>query len=147
MPAYRLQIVGGVERGSEEYAEHLHALSCGLPVDWIGEREDPSELLEAWDMFVLVSEPAGCPNAGLEAMSRGLPIIATDAGGASEQVIDDVNGRLVPRGDIPALAQAIMQIANDRSLRIRYGQSSHQRAKQRFSIDRMVADYRRILEV
>jgi hypothetical protein len=38
-------------------------------------------------MFVMISEPAGCPNASLEAMHVGLPVIATDFGGATEQVI------------------------------------------------------------
>ncbi len=51
------------------------------------------------DVFVMISHPAGCPNASLEAMSAGLPIIATDYGGASEQV-DATIGELVPDGDV-----------------------------------------------
>jgi glycosyltransferase involved in cell wall biosynthesis len=49
----------------------------------------------------MISDPAGCPNASLEALASGLPVIATDVGGASEQVIDDLNGFLVPARDIP----------------------------------------------
>ncbi len=145
LPPLRVQIVGGVERGSEEYAKHLHDLSKGLPIEWIGERTNPSEFIASWDMFVLISEPAGCPNAGLEAMSHGLPLVATDVGGASEQVDDDVNGRLVPRGDITRLADAIVQLANDASLRSRYGVASHLRASTRFCEKRMLDDYCRVL--
>ena len=147
LPSCRIQIVGGVERGSEEYAKHLRELGYGLPVEWIGEKEDPSEYLATWDVFVLISEPAGCPNAGLEAMSHGLPLVATDAGGASEQVESDVNGLLVPRGDVRRLAEAIIQLANDPSLRDRYGAASHHRAATHFGEARMIEEYARILGV
>ena len=147
LPSYRIQIVGGVERGSEEYAKRLRELSHGLPIEWIGEKEDPSEYLATWDIFVLISEPAGCPNAGLEAMSHGLPLVATDAGGASEQVVNEGNGLLVPRGDVRRLAEAIVQLAHDPSLRDRYGKASHHRAATHFGEARMIEEYARIFGV
>lgn len=147
MPPFRVQIVGGVESGSEKYAEDLKALSEGLPIDWMGEQDDPSPFLQKFHLFVLISEPAGCPNAGLEAMAFGLPMIATDVGGASEQVVDDENGFLVPRGDVVAIANALVRVANDRELRVRLGTNSHLRASRLFAVDRMVADYRRIFQI
>lgn len=147
MPPFRVQIVGGVERGSEAYAEEMRAMSAGLPIDWVGEHDDPNPFLQRLKLFVLISEPAGCPNAGLEAMAHGLPMIATDVGGASEQVVDGENGFLVPRGDVSGIAEAMVRIANDHEMRIAMGASSHQRASQRFSIDRMVNDYRRVFEI
>lgn len=147
LPSCRIQIVGGVERGSDEYAKRLRELGEGLPIEWIGEKENPSEYLATWDVFALISEPAGCPNAGLEAMSHGLPLVATDAGGASEQVVNDENGLLVPRGDVRRLADAIIQLANDPSLRRRYGTASHHRASTHFGEDRMIEEYASIFGV
>lgn len=147
LPPYCVQIVGGPEQGSEEYALNLKEQSKGLCIEWIGERTNPSEILSTWDMFVLIAEPAGCPNAGLEAMSHGLAMIATNAGGASEQVESGVNGCLVPRGDVAQLAQAIQRLAYDSELRCRYGSASHQRAATRFSVERMLDDYEQIFRL
>ncbi len=86
-------------------------------MEWLGELADSSALLDAIDLFAMISEPAGCPNASLEAMARGLPVIATDVGGASEQVVDGLNGRLVPRGDTAALAAALVELGRDATKR------------------------------
>ena len=92
----------------------------------------------------MISEPAGCPNASLEAMAAGLPVVATDVGGASEQVIDGLTGRLVPRGDIAALAAALVELGHDAAKRDAMGDAGRARAEARFDARRMVADYRRI---
>jgi glycogen synthase len=64
--------------------------------------------LAGLDVFAMISEPSGCPNASLEALAAGVPVIATDVGGAREQVIDGKSGRLVPARDASALANAIV---------------------------------------
>ena len=66
------------------------------------------------DVFLMVSEPAGCPNASLEAMAAGLPVIATDVGGVSEQVIHGQTGLLVAPANDKYFAAAIAKLANDR---------------------------------
>ena len=111
LPTYTLKIAGGVERGCEDYAARLRASSDGLPVEWIGEMSDLRAFHRQLDAFVMVSEPAGCPNASLEAMTAGLTVIATDTGGASEQVLDGRTGRLVPGRDPQALAAALVELA------------------------------------
>jgi glycosyltransferase involved in cell wall biosynthesis len=143
MPPWELRIAGGVERGAEAYAADLAAMSAGLPVRWVGDVDAAAFLLDL-DLFALVSEPAGCPNASLEAMARGLPLVATDAGGASEQVIDGENGRLVPRGDGVALGDAILELARDDARRRAYGEASFKRAAQHFNVFRMASQYARI---
>jgi glycosyltransferase involved in cell wall biosynthesis len=92
----------------------------------------------------MIAEPAGCPNASLEAMGAGLPVVSTDVGGAGEQVVDGVTGRLVPRGDDGALADALVELASDDALRRRLGEAGRARAEERFSLRRMVDDYRRV---
>jgi glycosyltransferase involved in cell wall biosynthesis len=144
LPPHTLRIAGGPERGSEAYSLQLQRSSEGLAVAWLGELEGAGALLPGLDLFAMISEPAGCPNASLEAMAAGLPVIATDVGGASEQVVDGLTGRLVPRGDVPALAAALVALGNDASARAAMGDAGRARAEARFDARRMVADYRRI---
>ena len=144
LPPHTLRIAGGAERGSEAYSLQLQRSAEGLAVEWLGELEGPRALLSGLDLFAMISEPAGCPNASLEAMAAGLPVVATDVGGASEQVIDGLTGRLVPRGDIAALAAALVELGHDAAKRDAMGDAGRARAEARFDARRMVADYRRI---
>jgi glycosyltransferase involved in cell wall biosynthesis len=122
----------------------LHSKGAGLSVDWVGEQQDIGQFLGDLDLFVLVAEPAGCPNASLEAMASGLPLICTDVGGASEQVDDGITGRLVPRGDIRALADALVELAQQPQLRARFAAAGRATVAARFDVKRMIADYRRV---
>ena len=144
LPPHTLRIAGGAERGSEDYSLQLKQSSTGPSVEWLGELASSSALLDDVDLFAMISEPAGCPNASLEAMARGLPVIATDVGGASEQVVDGLTGRLVARGDAEALAAALIELGNDAAKRAAMGAAGRARAEARFDARRMVADYRRI---
>jgi glycosyltransferase involved in cell wall biosynthesis len=144
LPAHVLRIAGGVERGSETYAAELRHLAEGLSVEWVGETQAIDEFLAGLDVFVQVSEPAGCPNASLEALAAGLPVIATDVGGASEQVVDGVTGYLTPRGDPAVLASAMLELARDAGRRASFGAAGRAHIAAYFSLPRMVDDYRRI---
>ena len=144
LPAYTLRVAGGVERGCEDYAARLRALADGLPAQWLGEVGDMPGFYRELDLFAMISEPAGCPNASLEAMGAGLPVIATDKGGASEQVSDGQTGRLVPPRDAQALADALVGLAAQPGLRQRLGMAGRDLIRERFSVERMVAEYWRI---
>ncbi len=144
LPPCTLRIAGGPERGAEAHADELRAQARGLPVEWLGELDDAGSMLRELDLFAMISEPAGCPNASIEAMAAGLPVIATDVGGASEQVVDDVTGRLVGRGDVAGFAAALVSLGRDAARRSALGAAGRARAEARFDARRMVADYRRI---
>ena len=144
LPSFTLKIAGGVETGAEEYAEELRQLANGLPVEWLGDVRDVSSFLNGVVLFAQISEPAGCPNASLEALAAGVPIVATNVGGAAEQIVDGVTGRLTPRRDTPALAEALVAMSNDAALRERLAQGGYTHAQRAFSLERMAADYRRI---
>ncbi|WP_437314914.1 glycosyltransferase [Sorangium sp. So ce385] len=144
LPPHVLRIAGGVERGAEAHAEALRRMAAGLSVEWVGELADTRAFLSDLDMFALIAEPAGCPNASLEAMAEGLPVVATAVGGMAEQVVDGVTGRLVPPGDAEALAGALVELAEDPARRARMGAAGWERARERFSLERMVADYARV---
>lgn len=144
LPPYKLLIAGGPERGSEGYAEQLKSTSVGLPIEWRGELANVRPFLAELDLFVMISEPAGCPNASLEALAAGLPVIATDFGGVSEQIESGVSGLVVPRADASALAEAIISLAHDATLRERFGAAGLARVRERFSLERMVEEYSRV---
>jgi glycosyltransferase involved in cell wall biosynthesis len=141
LPPYVLKIAGGPERGFEAYADELRSLAVGLCVEFVGEISTSGDFLKGLDLFALVAEPAGCPNTSLEAMAQGLPVIATDAGGMSEQVQDGVTGRLVGREDEAGLADALVQLCLDPRLRSAMGEAGRARARSRFSMAAMVRRY------
>jgi glycosyltransferase involved in cell wall biosynthesis len=109
---------------------------------WLpGERDDVPRLLGSLDVFVLSSLVEGISNTILEAMSSGLPVVATRVGGNSEIVEDGVTGLLVPRSDSEALACAIRRYIDDPELRLSHGASARIRCEERYSIDGMVKGY------
>jgi glycosyltransferase involved in cell wall biosynthesis len=144
LPSYVLRIAGGIERGCDSYAAELRRRAAELPVEWLGALDDVSSFLGDLDLFVLVAEPAGCPNASLEAMAAGLPVIATDSGGMSEQVEESVTGRLVARDDADKLAAAIVEVARDPDRCASWGDAGKRRVAERFGLERMVEDYGRV---
>ena len=144
LPSSVMKIAGGVETGAEEHAAELRALAEGLPVEWLGETQDIGAFHAGCDVFVMISDPAGCPNASLEALASGLPVIATDVGGASEQVIDGVNGFFVPKRDVSALAAAMVEITRDPSQRDAMSEAARDHIRKHFTLERMTEDYLRL---
>jgi glycosyltransferase involved in cell wall biosynthesis len=144
LPPHVLRIAGGAEPGATGHADELRRMSAGLSVEFAGEL-DPSDFLPELDVFALVAEPAGCPNASLEAMAHGIPVVATDAGGMSEQVVDRVGGRLVPREDEHALAEALVELCADEALRRRLGDAGREHVRERFSLAAMADAYAAVL--
>jgi glycosyltransferase involved in cell wall biosynthesis len=140
LPPHVLRIAGGPEPGSNGYLDSLRGLADGLCVEFVGEVE-PAEFLAGLDLFALVAEPAGCPNASLEAMARGIPVVATDAGGMREQIVDGVSGRLVAREDERELARALTTLAADPEARRALGTAGREHVRTRFSMDAMADAY------
>ena len=138
-----VHVAGRIERGADAYAKSLRAATRDLPIVWRGE-VDTATFLGELDAFAMVSEPEGCPNALLEAMSAGLPIAATRVGGAIE-ALDGECGLLAPRGDGRALGDALARIARDERLAAALGARAKSRARDAYSIARMTDDYARIL--
>lgn len=104
---------------------------------WLESQRKRAVLADA-TIFVLPSYVEGVPMALLEAMSLGLPVIATPVGGVPEIVTHEVDGLLVPPGDVPALAAAIMRLMSDPQLRERLGRAARETIAKRFSLDTAV---------
>lgn len=110
---------------------------CWLP----GARDDTPEVLRSFDIFVLPSRAEGISNTILEAMSTGLPVVATHVGGNSELVLENATGFLVPPNDPVALAQAIEVYVRDEHLRHVHGRAGRARIEAEFTLQGMVARY------
>ena len=89
-------------------------------VQLLGARPDVRDLYAASDTFVLPSLWEGMPNATLEALASGLPVIATNVGGISEIIRDGENGFLVPPRDSAALTEKLQKLMDDKELRARF---------------------------
>jgi glycosyltransferase involved in cell wall biosynthesis len=72
--------------------------------------------LDASTVLVLPSFSEGLPRVAMEAFARGRAVVGARAGGIPDIVEDGVNGLLVPTGDAPALADAIVRVLSDAAL-------------------------------
>ncbi|MBW6506880.1 MAG: glycosyltransferase family 4 protein [Rhodobacteraceae bacterium] len=101
------------------------------------------------DIFVLPSRAENQPVAILEAMAIGLPVVATAVGDIPNQVIDGATGRVVPRGDPDALAEALGALVADPTLRRKMATAGRARFETTYSsainLEKTLAVYRRIL--
>jgi sugar transferase (PEP-CTERM/EpsH1 system associated) len=109
---------------------------------WVaGERHDVPEVMRGLDAFVLPSRAEGISNTILEAMATALPIVATSVGGNGELLDDGVTGRLVPSGDVEAMARALLDDMHGAQRARGRGAAAREVAQRRFSLDGMVAAY------
>lgn len=100
------------------------------------------EILNAMDVFVLPSLGEGMSNTLLEAMSCGLPVVASRAGGNPEVVEDQKSGRLFAPGDQQDLANQLGRLAASVESRRQFGQNARERVIRLFSLDGMMQRYR-----
>jgi glycosyltransferase involved in cell wall biosynthesis len=114
------------------------ALGVSERVAFLGNRTNVADFLAVSDLFVLTSNSEGLPISILEALRSGLPVIATDVGGVKDAVLDFVNGRLVPRGDVAALQGAIAALADSPSTRTQMGDAGRRLYEQKFTAEQMV---------
>jgi glycosyltransferase involved in cell wall biosynthesis len=133
---------GSLRRNIEEAIGH-HNLSHRIHL--VGLQPDVPALLSAANLFVLASHYEGRPMAVMEAMAAGLPVVATEAGGIREVVLDQTNGLLVATNDTQALAAAMRRLATDESLRLAFGQASRENATA-FGLQPMLNGYTKLYE-
>jgi glycosyltransferase involved in cell wall biosynthesis len=104
------------------------------------------EVLVGADLFLLPSESESFGLAALEAMSCEVPVIASQAGGLPEVVVDGETGYLCPVGDVEGMAEAALRLLGDEELRRKMGEAARRRAVEVFSQDAVVRRYRAIYQ-
>ena len=129
--------------GSERAALESVARDAGVvsSVRFLGHRDDARDVLAGCDVYANSSISEGISLTILEAMAAGLPVAATRVGGTPE-IVDESCGRLVPSRDAAALAAVLRALAADAPLRRTLGAAARARVEQRFTLDRMVREYR-----
>lgn len=119
-------------------------------VKFLGRRSDIGDLLEIADVFVFPSFFEGLPVALIEAMSKGVPCIASDLDVFREVITDNTNGILVNPASAEQLANKMLQLQADNELRKRLGNAAHEHVRARFSVEATVGRwevlYRKLLE-
>jgi glycosyltransferase involved in cell wall biosynthesis len=148
VPNVRFVLAGGVLGGNLAALDQLRALAAEYGIsDRVTVQEycaDTPALLRSFDVFVQPSlRPDPLPTTILEAMASGLPVVATDHGGAPEMVSDGVTGLLTAPGDADAMALAIIKLLRDADARLKMGAAGHERVRGDFSFDAFSSAYLR----
>jgi len=133
MPKSKIHILflgEGKERGKlENLAKRLKVEEN---IHFAGAVKDVAAYLYQLDIGVMCSDREGLSNAILEYMACGLPVVATKAGGNTE-LVDEENGICVPTDDVDALAGALLQLIENKDMRVKMGAASIAKIKQSFS--------------
>ncbi len=109
--AVKFVICGSPMFTSQKYADQVDQLAQGLPVDFLGWRDDVGEVLADLDLLIVPSTAAeATTRVILEAFSAGVPVVAYAIGGIPEIVRDGENGFLVPECEPAALARKIVEV-------------------------------------
>jgi glycosyltransferase involved in cell wall biosynthesis len=142
-PTARLLMVG---EGSEE--SRLKSMAVD-GAQFTGQVKDAVSYLQAADLFVLPSSTEGLSNSMLEAMSCGLPVLATTVGGAPDVIEHGKSGFLIPPDDMDSLQRGLQTLLADGTLRFTLGTNARARILADFSLDsiadRLAALYKRLL--
>lgn len=138
---WQLLVVGRDDGIGESLQAKARLYRIDKNILWLGARQDVSDLLSIANLGILCSHQEGFPNAVIESMMHGLPMVVTDAGGSAEAVIHQQNGLVVAVNDYHQLAKAIAWMIEHPELCHEMGAQSEKRAKEYFSIARCANQY------
>jgi len=153
-PNLHVLIIGGElstdpEPFYTEITERIRTLGIQNNVTLTGIRQDIPEILGLLDIFTLPTfTHEGLPRSIVEAMSMGLPVVATDIRGCREAVLHEKTGLIVPPQDSQKLAEALEKLLSNSEMRSAYGQASRQRVEaeydESFVFERLENFYREL---
>ena len=143
-PPAELLIAGG-DWSASGYPEQLrtlaHQLGVADRIHFENHRQDVGAVLNTADIFVLPSRSDARPRSIIEAMSLGIPVVASDVGGIPSLVLHEQSGLLVPAEDAGALAAALARLIQSPQLRERMGAAGRVHAGQACRPDLTALEY------
>ena len=145
-PNIRLVIVGdGPLR--DDLAKFAALWGCATKTHFLGRRSDVAHILAGMDIFALTSHNEGMSNTILEAMSSGIPVVATAVGGNPELVVNEATGILFAPNDLDQLIEALESLIHDPAKRKKWGEAGRARTIEKFSLEVMVRRYEQIYQL
>jgi len=124
----------------EELKELVEKLQIKSEIKFLGTRKDVSRIMFSSKILTLSSEWEGLPMVILEAMSRGLPVIATAVGGIPDVIKDGEEGILVAPKDPEILAEAMARLLEDEKLQKTLSQNAYKKIKERYTVEMCAKD-------
>lgn len=151
IPALEVMIAGAEGKGKTKYTASLERAlqQYGLTscVRMLGTRRDIPELLASCDLLVLSTlVPEAFGRVVIEAGAVGRTVLATRVGGVLDVIDDGENGRLVPPGDISAMAQAMEELLTDRKKSKKFALALQEKVETRFRLDQMLGATLKVYE-
>lgn len=148
-PDAHMYFVGDMA-GGEAYTAACEAATANSPyrdrIHWVGFVPDATPWLRALDASVLVSRYEGLARAMIESMACGVPVVSFDVTSARELLDGTGAGVVVPKGDYPATAAALLALHGDSDLRAAMGRRAHEVAEAHFDADRAANAYRELYQ-
>jgi len=144
VPAVLLMLGEGPERAAAQTL--ARRLGVSEHVRFLGQQHSAGELTGMAHLFLLPSEEESFGLSALEAMSCGLPVIGSDAGGLPEVVHHAETGYLLPVGDVEGMAARAIEILKDEERRHEMGLAGRRRAASLFGRERVVNQYESLYE-
>jgi len=139
MPAKLILIGDGPDRSQTE--RQVWDLSLQNDVCFLGKQDDFVKFLQVSDLFMLPSEGEGFGLGALEAMSCGVPVIATNIQGLPEVVTHGETGFLSPVGDIEDMVKNSLRLLEDQQLHKKFGEACRKRVLDNFGLDKIIDQY------
>lgn len=145
LPADMIVLFLGIDR-DERLEERARELGLAQERRYLGFRDRPLPFYRLFDVMVLPSSIEGFSLAILEAMASSLPVIASDAGGNAEAIVEGETGFLFPPSDARPLADALRALHSDRARARAMGTRARARLLENFTIERTVEKTERVYQ-
>lgn len=136
-----LLFFGSDEDGRMDTLPQYHNIEDGKNFRFFGRTMTPELHLQAADVFVMPSYREGFGSSVIEASCLGLPVICSDAYGIMDAMVDGETGLRCRVADVPSLRQAMEALLADEALRRRLGAAGRQRVLDKFSAERLTAEW------
>jgi lipopolysaccharide heptosyltransferase II len=143
IPNLKIWIIGDAPESKGTYKEQLQILvkrlGLGNSTQFLGNQRDIPGILASLDLVVMATTtPEAFGRVIIEAQAAGVPVVATQVGGAADIIEDGRTGQLVPPADADSIAEATVKIFQDKKLAALLAQAAFKKVKEQYNVERMV---------